>query len=391
MSSQTFALLLRMCSGVLAGDWSVALSSAPTCAAVGSTVVLPCSYDFPQSFSNKSRKGQPSGQSGVEEEYKVLSEMWCLGEGRCITPSYVYHSDSIFPDPAYQDRVEYLGERGNKNCSLRISKLRQNDSGNYVFYLITSHPTQKMPEQSGIQLLVADSLTAVTALVSPSGNVTEGSPLSLFCCSQETNPEHRYRWYKDSSPAPGHDGQVWSMTNISTDEAGSYYCQVQTGDGAQSSPKISIDVQYPPRQTSVTLFPGGELQGEGSAVTLTCSSDANPPVNTYTWYQGPGCFGSQQTKPLASPKGTGHTFHIANTTMEEMEHFCCVASNRHGSQKYTLTVRAQRDSKGWRLVIVTATIVALLVLIGIMAFIARRRRAVSSQSYILTATTTTVP
>lgn len=52
-------------------------------------------------------------------------------------------------------RAEYFGKPGTNNCSLRISDLRQSDSGTYVFYLITDHPTEKMPDQSGIQLLVA--------------------------------------------------------------------------------------------------------------------------------------------------------------------------------------------------------------------------------------------
>lgn len=42
-------------SGILAGDWSVQLPVSPICAVVGSAVVLPCSFDFPQS-SNKSEK-----------------------------------------------------------------------------------------------------------------------------------------------------------------------------------------------------------------------------------------------------------------------------------------------------------------------------------------------
>ncbi|KAK1905100.1 Sialic acid-binding Ig-like lectin 12, partial [Dissostichus eleginoides] len=67
---------------------------------------------------------------------------------------YVFHSAGILPHPSYQNRVEYL-QPGTKNCSLRISDLRKSDSGAYVFYLITSHRTQKMPEQKGVQLLVA--------------------------------------------------------------------------------------------------------------------------------------------------------------------------------------------------------------------------------------------
>lgn len=68
---------------------------------------------------------------------------------------YVFHSAGILPDPSYQGRVEYFGQPGTNNCSLKISDLRQSDSGTYVFYLITDHPSEKMPAQSGIQLLVA--------------------------------------------------------------------------------------------------------------------------------------------------------------------------------------------------------------------------------------------
>lgn len=35
-------------TGILAGDWSVHLPSGPICAVIGSSVVIPCSYDYPQ-------------------------------------------------------------------------------------------------------------------------------------------------------------------------------------------------------------------------------------------------------------------------------------------------------------------------------------------------------
>ncbi|KAM6910462.1 sialoadhesin [Xenentodon cancila] len=150
--------LITVCvAGILAGDWSVQIPSGPVCAVIGSSVVLPCSYDYPQSSNETRGAGQLSAQVVGEEgqEYKVLSEMWCLEDSRCITQRYVFHSAGIFPDPSYQNRVQYLGQPGHKNCSLKISDLKQSDSGTYVFYLITSHPAEKMPAQRGIQLLVA--------------------------------------------------------------------------------------------------------------------------------------------------------------------------------------------------------------------------------------------
>ncbi|XP_032374094.1 uncharacterized protein LOC116690957 [Etheostoma spectabile] len=155
VAQSCWLLLTLSLKGILAGDWSVHLPSSPINAVIGSSVVLPCSYDYPQSSNETKEEGRLSSQGGGEgQKYKVLSEMWCLEDSRCITPRYVFHSDGIFPDPSYKNRVEYLGQPGTKNCSLKISDLKQSDSRTYVFYLITSHPTQKMPEQSGTQLLV---------------------------------------------------------------------------------------------------------------------------------------------------------------------------------------------------------------------------------------------
>lgn len=125
----------------LSVSWVVHVPAGPLHGDINSTIVLPCSYDFPE--------GSPTGP-----HYKVLSEMWCLGQNHCITQRYVYHSAGIFPEPAYLGRVEYLGRLGSRNCSLRISRLRMYDSGVYVFRFITDHPKDKLPGQTGIKLEV---------------------------------------------------------------------------------------------------------------------------------------------------------------------------------------------------------------------------------------------
>lgn len=382
-------LLLSLClTGVLAGDWSVRLPVSPICAVIGSSVVLPCSYDYPQ-----------RAQDEAGRQYNVSSEMWCLEDSRCITPRYVYHSAGILPHPSYQGRVEYLGQRDAKNCSLRISDVRPSDSGAYVFYLITSHPTQKMPEQSGVQLLVADSSSAITASASPSRNPAEGGTLRLACCSPAVGLQAQFSWFKSSSADPQHSGQLWTISKVTPDDSGRYYCQIHTADKVLKSTELHIDVEYSPRNTAVSV---SELQ-DGLPVTLTCSSDANPPVRTYTWYKGAACFPEEDKsshpgrRTPASPAGRGPTLSWANVSTEAPGLHCCVASNRHGSQTSSVTLETSRgatpsDSSGSRSLLIGVTICVLLAIIAIVAFLfARRRKTSGRRSYVLAETTSTAP
>lgn len=128
-------------SGVLAVEWNVHVPVDPVYAPLGSSVVLQCTYDFPE-----------ESDQGIR--HKVLSEMWCLNQSHCITQRYVYHSAGIFPEPSYQGRVKYFGQTGSKNCSLMISDLRSADSGVYVFRFITDHLKAKLPGQRGVNLQV---------------------------------------------------------------------------------------------------------------------------------------------------------------------------------------------------------------------------------------------
>uniref|UniRef100_A0A3P9CBW6 Ig-like domain-containing protein n=1 Tax=Maylandia zebra TaxID=106582 RepID=A0A3P9CBW6_9CICH len=75
---------------------------------------------------------------------------------------------------------------------------------------------------------------------------------------------------------------------------------------------------------SVSVSPSAEIV-EGSSVTLTCSSDANPAAN-YTWYK----------EDEESPKTSGQNFTITDFRPEHSGSYYCVAQNTRGHHYSTL-------------------------------------------------------
>ncbi|XP_078138765.1 B-cell receptor CD22-like [Centroberyx gerrardi] len=124
-----------------------------------------------------------------------------------------------------------------------------------------------------------------SVLVSPSDETVEGSSVTLTC-SSDANPAATYTWYKENGN-PDHKalktGPQLDFVSIQSSDSGEYYCAAENLLGENRSDSISINVKYGPKNTSVLVSPSGETV-EGSSVTLTCSSDANPAA-TYTWYK----------------------------------------------------------------------------------------------------------
>ncbi|XP_036413151.1 B-cell receptor CD22-like [Colossoma macropomum] len=110
------------------------------------------------------------------------------------------------------------------------------------------------------------------------------------------------------------------MNKISSVDSGEYKCRSSNEHGEKLSEALTLNVLYPPRSISVSISPSGEI-GEGSSVTLTCSSDANPPVQNYTWFKEGGI----------SPVGSGQNYSF--TFVSKSSGYYCVAQNKYGSQK----------------------------------------------------------
>ncbi|KAM8772406.1 uncharacterized protein AB9X84_009409 [Acanthopagrus schlegelii] len=156
--------------------------------------------------------------------------------------------------------------------------------------------------------------------VSPSAEIVEGSSVTLTC-SSDANPAANYTWYKengdpDLQPLSKEPQLVFS--SIQSSDSGEYYCTAENQLGRRTSEYIYINVTYAPRLPSVSLSPSAEIV-EGSSVTLTCSSDANPAAK-YTWYK-------EKQKLI---QGTEGFYHFSSISSEDRGNYSCKSENQYG-------------------------------------------------------------
>ncbi|PWA33734.1 hypothetical protein CCH79_00007417 [Gambusia affinis] len=425
---QSCCFLIILCvRGILGGDWSVVVPTHPLCAAIGSSVVFPCSYDYPPNSDEVHPEVIKEALFPVaventfctgSNEIKVLSEIWCLSANRCVTKRYnthqrktklhhrvfcrntvskftcpcvcvskVFHSAGGSVDLSYQGRVQYLGKPGNKNCSLRISNLKESDSGTYVFYFLTNHATQKLPPQRGLRFLVAASCTSVVVMASPSRVVREGTALDLLCCVPTATSLSLFTWHRTKGAKLEHTGPMWKTRKVTSDQSGRFYCQVQTGDQTLRSDVLRIDVQHPPRNMIISTW----REKTTHPMTLTCSSEASPVVRTYVWYEGEACLPAADlrfhrgTSIQATLTGSDSTLTSANITAEDNGVYCCVARNKLGFQKASLTLTYTRTptqsvSSKTPMTLIGGIIVGLLAIFAIIIYFIMSPSVIPSQT-----------
>ncbi|XP_036394464.1 B-cell receptor CD22-like [Megalops cyprinoides] len=171
--------------------------------------------------------------------------------------------------------------------------------------------------------------------VSPSAEIVEGISVTLTCSSNANPPVQSYGWFKKNQYEALRTGkeQTYTIARVSKTHAGEYYCEAQNDVGKGQSPHLHLNVQYAPQSTSVLVSPSGEIV-EGSSVTLTCSSNANPPVHNYTWFQ--------KNETGVWQTGSGQSLNFSNIRSWNSGQYYCEAKNKiraHNSTAQLITVQ----------------------------------------------------
>ncbi|KAL2086229.1 hypothetical protein ACEWY4_017288 [Coilia grayii] len=140
--------------------------------------------------------------------------------------------------------------------------------------------------------------------ISPPGDIQEGTDVTLTCTSRSHLPVWSYSWYKTGSPTPLQQWSTYTILGITSKHSGGYYCQTTSPCGHLISAPVNLQIT------------------EGSRVTLTCSTDANPPAFTYSWYKT-----GRQT-----PLSNGESLTFSKIRYDESGKYFCKAANGIGQQ-----------------------------------------------------------
>ncbi|XP_026159977.1 B-cell receptor CD22-like [Mastacembelus armatus] len=201
--------------------------------------------------------------------------------------------------------------------------------------------------------------------VSPSAEIVEGSPVTLTC-SSDANPAANYTWYKENQTLLHGPEGTYQFSSIRSEDSGTYYCRSENQYGQINSEPLLVNVQYGPKLLSVSVSPSAEIV-EGSSVTLTCSSDANPAAN-YTWYK----------ENEESPKASGQIFTITDIRPEHRGKYYCEAQNTRGRHNTTSHLTVVADPLKLPVALTVPAVFLAFMLLPAWLWI-RRRRSLDQQ------------
>uniref|UniRef100_A0A3Q3KGE9 B-cell receptor CD22-like n=1 Tax=Mastacembelus armatus TaxID=205130 RepID=A0A3Q3KGE9_9TELE len=155
---------------------------------------------------------------------------------------------------------KYVGNyRG--DCSLEIRNVQHTDEGGYFFSFVTTLSRWRSKTYS--YLTVKDLIADVPS------TVTEGDDVRLTCmsgCPTATT----IVWFKDGELIQN------PVFKARREDTGSYYCATWGQERVRSA-SVALNVQYAPKNVTLTVSPSGDVR-RGSSVTFSCSSHASPPV-----------------------------------------------------------------------------------------------------------------
>uniref|UniRef100_A0A1A8BQ16 Ig-like domain-containing protein n=3 Tax=Nothobranchius TaxID=28779 RepID=A0A1A8BQ16_NOTKA len=245
MMAKWILIILIMTPGVWSGTWGVTLTNQ--CALKGTSVVLECEYDYPIGNIVMSVRWSKA---------QLISGRWDL--------------IPISELPSGPDHFKYMGNyRG--DCNLKVDRVQPTDEGAYFFSFVTT--LNRWRSQTYAYLYVRE----LTAAVQPS-TVAEGDTVRLSCSSGcPEQPE--VAWFKDGQRVSHPEFQA------GREDAGGYHCAV-LGQERVRSALVVLTVHYAPKNVTLWVSPSGAIVA-GDTVTLTCSSEAEPPVrqNGYSLFK----------------------------------------------------------------------------------------------------------
>ncbi|XP_051560305.1 B-cell receptor CD22-like [Myxocyprinus asiaticus] len=328
-------IFLLVIPGICGQTWNVKYTNLNICALKGSTTLLSGSYTHPNGLT-------------------VTKTFWTTN------PVSEKENTDLSDNPHYKDRIEYFLNK-DQIFFLKLSNVTDLDESMYCIKILTNVKDQRWLGYPCIDLKVTDLRVEIPE------EVREGNS-AVLVCKTTCNLGNRanYNWYKNSKPFSGSlSTNELLLQSVSSDDTGNYSCAV-TQHEHLPSPAVTLSVRYPPKNVLVSMSGSGEIV-LGDSVTLTCSSDSNPPAHIYTWFK----------ENETSSVGSGQSYSISNFNSSHSGQFYCVAQNQHGSERsaaVSITSKAGQNKALYAVAGIVAVLVCICIVIVVTKVISRQRR-----------------
>uniref|UniRef100_A0A4W5PIF4 Ig-like domain-containing protein n=1 Tax=Hucho hucho TaxID=62062 RepID=A0A4W5PIF4_9TELE len=331
----------------------------------GSCMQIPCSFEIPD-----------------KNKYTFNSTILTSGVWIKETPYFGEHPDSVIFNSSktvnrYQGKI--TGNMSQKNCTTVFFNVTTSYKHKY-FFRIESQPFRATDPDKSVDIVVSD--LPSSPILTVSGEVKEGTPVSLNCSAVAPCPEHppELTWTLPTQFTPEkqlHENPDQTKSVLSTVTFTPSYlhheknitCTAVYPVGASNKTAehtMMLNVSFSPKDTSASISPADPVL-MGSCVNLTCSSTANPPVTNFTWFKISG------GKPTQVASGQSFTL---NVTAGDGGQYYCEARNSHGcgkSNDVQLAIKGNEETDNTMVFgIAAGTLGVLLLIILISVFVWRR-------------------
>ncbi|XP_042620857.1 B-cell receptor CD22-like isoform X1 [Cyprinus carpio] len=377
-------IFLIMIHGVSSGDWGVSYSPSHICALKNSSVIMSCTYTYTTGYEIEKVfwkkipvKGKESPDLSEDPEYSQRLQylgdkqqnctirlshvtqkdqhMYCFrfitdkDDGKWIgypgvtltvtdlqveAPERVTEGHNVSltckssctltdrPTFIWYRNSQPLTERRDRNNQLLLQSVRREDAGRYSCAL---HGHSYISPAAHLSVTYPPKNVSIS--INGSGVIVEGDSVTLICSSDSNPPALNFSWFKGGTSVGS--GKIYSISKISSDHSEEYKCRSINEHGEKYSEAVTLNVMYPPKNVSVSINGCGVIV-EGDSVTLSCSSDSNPPALNFSWFK----------ENQSSAVGSGQSFSALQSGR-----FYCEAHNQHGSQRsdaVTVTVHGRK-------------------------------------------------